>query len=984
MFLAVALLARTAAGDAVVLLDGKRLTGKVTVCDEESCVVGSHRVETSTVARIELAERPSPSAKPGTIVLTDGTQRTGTFTGLNLGFVWLGDEEIERSEVAAIVLRDSAGSADAGPRPAEPRDEPKPAGEGTAQRGLVLLNELSDFIELVNHENTAVKLDGWSLRNRKGVAIELSGEIAAGGLLVVSLDRHPAFLDDVPGSLGLLADGEPMDGVTWGSFDPGDVLLCRGGRCQSPEIWNVLARLPGSKTAFASRQWASLDAEHATPGGANPYPPVSAFAAVDGFVFPRKAHLSWYGSQGAASYRIQVAADREFTKPLHEVTVNAAKVDALVQESYDVPALDPGDYFWRAQSIGTAGERAPFSRAISFSIDPAVGPAQIASLDEPRRYQSDGIDVRLLPVPRTLQRKDTAMLQLEAVSENNPRAWDEPDPETSRPYCARAAVASIVKYYGGSINIDRLSYEGFKDAAPGPELDLPETGMVDEMISKLLAYAIGTSGTYHPNGCSPRLPRNRRNVIYTCHGSPCPPCGEGSNRHFFNELWSDIKSEIDAGRPIVATNVDHVFLIIGYGKRHGRDAYVWLDESGTITADWSGDFVWHEGARSRFHSYWTGLGKIELARQENLVLDSDNDGMVDFDEQKRFKTRAGNPDSDDDDVKDKQDVRASIFDPEHGYARNVPRSRSRWAELDEIARKTHPEARDIDNDKLPMERDPDSDNGKCKDGQEDFDGDGVRESPTESNNFAKEDDVLNADGRCAEAWTGKVRYREWQRQPNGTLTDATYEINARMNEVRKLEIRDPEAMAQGKRGDLWATTIGFSCQGTAIRAVFRQNGPGISCFGGGSAVTPAHPAESGMIQRSHVERSLASLFGYEVPRRGLYMLGCDTGSVAAPQQMIHCTTPRASWSALLPYAFPVIGRPPDGPQATPRTDPSVRTLNEAGEMEGTYAGQEVDSNGVVHGAEASWRLCRPRVSCGEPPPLPSPETVDAPTPVGGG
>ena len=76
----------------------------------------------------------------------------------------------------------------------------------------------------------------------------------------------------------------------------------------------------------------------------------------------------------------------------------------------------------------------------------------------------------------------------------------------------------------------------------------------------------------------------------------------------------------------------------------------------------------------------------------------------DFDETRRFHTNPGDPDTDQDGVKDKADIRASVFDSKHGYALG------------------HPEGRDFDGDGQPMELDQDADGGGCFDGQEDGNG----------------------------------------------------------------------------------------------------------------------------------------------------------------------------------------------------------------------------------------------------------------------
>ena len=178
--LAVALLARIAAADAVVLRDGSRLSGTVTMCDEEGCSIAGKRVMVEEIARIELVEGKEipASAGAGSVVLANGTVRHGTFTALNLGYVWIGEEEIERSEVAAVVLL-ATPMALPTPPPAgaqQPLAElPSVVAAAEASEAHLLLNEMRlstaedapGFVELINRGGEAVHLEGWSVRNDK-------------------------------------------------------------------------------------------------------------------------------------------------------------------------------------------------------------------------------------------------------------------------------------------------------------------------------------------------------------------------------------------------------------------------------------------------------------------------------------------------------------------------------------------------------------------------------------------------------------------------------------------------------------------------------------------------------------------------------------------------------------------------------------------------------------------------------------------------
>jgi hypothetical protein len=114
---------------------------------------------------------------------------------------------------------------------------------------------------------------------------------------------------------------------------------------------------------------------------------------------------------------------------------------------------------------------------------------------------------------------------------------------------------------------------------------------------------------------------------------------------------------------------------------------------------------------------------LPVFSEAEIAMDLDGDGIVDFDESERFGTDPDNDDSDKDNVKDKDDVRASIYDEHFGYAISG----------DLIGR-------DYDGDGIAIEMDEDADGGGCFDGMEDFDLDGKYREP-ETWNFDENDDA---------------------------------------------------------------------------------------------------------------------------------------------------------------------------------------------------------------------------------------------------
>lgn len=125
-----------------------------------------------------------------------------------------------------------------------------------------------------------------------------------------------------------------------------------------------------------------------------------------------------------------------------------------------------------------------------------------------------------------------------------------------------------------------------------------------------------------------------------------------------------------------------------------------------------------------------------LSDEPEIHMDSDNDGLVDFDETYRFGTDRYRADTDGDGVTDKDDMRGYLFDVNGVYSLKKPN----------INKKTDINtAADWDGDGVPKERDPDNDHSKddgCNDGQEDVNYDG-KQNGDETSNFDKNDDRID-------------------------------------------------------------------------------------------------------------------------------------------------------------------------------------------------------------------------------------------------
>ena len=294
---------------------------------------------------------------------------------------------------------------------------------------------------------------------------------------------------------------------------------------------------------------------------------------------------------------------------------------------------------------------------------------------------------RELGITHKVQRKDTYMLCLGWGSNGEPFdgqfAWDKPHPTSiTHPtgsllddkYCARASVSMIASYYGGTLSQDRISYYYFEEWSGSPYRDGKPEGDL---------------------GCGSGMPQEEAlrwalNWATITHYSGKPS---------FNQ----IRSWIDFGRPILRRHVHaqgaHSTVIDGYDT-YGERVHV-LDP-------------WYTSSEY-YHSWWADYGSLNVEEvwvppasatgrsdEGTIWMDSDGDGVYDFDEIYRFGTNRYGSDTDGDGVNDKEEIISYTFLSDHSYdASDVRRP-------------------DPDGDGNRCELDYDSDNGGVRDGLEDL------------------------------------------------------------------------------------------------------------------------------------------------------------------------------------------------------------------------------------------------------------------------
>ncbi len=539
--------------------------------------------------------------------------------------------------------------------------------------GVAVLHTGAGLVDILDNDADQVALYASSTHNSQTIR----SFMAYGGL------AGPAAADAV--AAGLWPAGEAASlSVGSGAQEEGVVPSSRS-----------VGVLPG-QDGRSPDGWAVYMGSDITPGQPNPTPRSYWSTTADGATMGSDGFaLGWAWTPGA-TYQFQMDDDPAFGSPL---------VDTILAQPRYVPAIPPpaGVYWWRVRAI-VDGVPAAWSAAARVTVIAVV--EAYAAGDEASALTT--VDQVVLAMTWLRQRKDTRLLCLDGDNEGNPassaneEAWDAIHPDAiythGRNNCVRASIAMIVTHYGGNLSQDRLSYQLFENnGSPienagqlnNPQLDLghDHTTLVcggnGSNGGTLFAWALGI---------------NVADYTYGHINTSAKPS------------FAQIRTWIDAGRPIMRFNSGHQTVIGGYrtlgdGTQQIRlfdpwTATTWETYSGVAITCWYVPPASAPGVRSDEATIWS---------------DADGDGIMDWDEQVRFHTDATSADTDQDWVQDKQDIREYVFNTAGTYSlRNA----------------------DLDGDGQRKELDPDNDADGSVDGCEDTNYNGKYESGLgETDNF---------------------------------------------------------------------------------------------------------------------------------------------------------------------------------------------------------------------------------------------------------
>ena len=295
-------------------------------------------------------------------------------------------------------------------------------------------------------------------------------------------------------------------------------------------------------------------------------------------------------------------------------------------------------------------------------------------------------------------RRDTKMLNLGYMGNSYLYSWDRPNLETViEPHessrCWAAAIEVMNHFYGGNLTQDEIVYKAkFKDNDP--------------LLSPFYkdASKLTDPNTNEPTG------ETATTLKWALHTDVL-------NYHTGTPSYAIIKNAIDRGKLIYIDVEKHAMVIYGYVGDASNYAfyYAFIDNDGNVS-----NSLYYNTPILAYAIPDVIYGDVEKS-DSRIHMDSDNDGITDFEEEERFFTNPLLADTDNDGIEDKRE----IYDYTASATNKTPVSSNPYGKIlipsgvsnpiYEDYNKIYNEA-DFNKNNIFAEKDPDDDGDGIEDG----------------------------------------------------------------------------------------------------------------------------------------------------------------------------------------------------------------------------------------------------------------------------
>lgn len=327
--------------------------------------------------------------------------------------------------------------------------------------------------------------------------------------------------------------------------------------------------------------------------------------------------FSWIPVDGIEEYRVIIRNQAQ------QIIYN----QKTSSTSLTIP-LQQGDYFW----VVFGGDKYEIERCY-VTLDNGCDIQNYENLS----IEDANINTNIYKqhyIPKIAARRDTKMLNLGYLGNSYLYSWDRPNldisyhemHEDSR--CWAIAIETLNHFYGGNLTQDEIVYKGkFLESDPllspfykdGATFKDPITKELNGDVTRTMKWALHTSSlNYH-------------------EGSP---------------TYAIVKNAIDNNKLIYASISNHAVIIYGYVGNADNYAfyYAFIDNEGHI-----GNSLDYDKPILEYAIPDVTYGDVEMT-DYRIHMDSDNDGITNFEEEERFLTNPFLADTDSDGIEDKREI----------------------------------------------------------------------------------------------------------------------------------------------------------------------------------------------------------------------------------------------------------------------------------------------------------------------------------------
>ena len=509
----------------------------------------------------------------------------------------------------------------------------------------------SSWLEIKNVGGSAVAMSEFQIVNANDSAFSLGDDsLAVNEILRICQNQaacgdaektlvNSVFGWDSTGEAILKKDTSMVSYVAWGQAGPHAAAAAEAGvwndsldyfpaeahvqQHNADYIKNTFFRLKSKKSGYATDDWFAFTSND-NPAKANSVPlPIKTSANQPVYkLIPGENDVlfSWLPVKGINSYRVIVRDQNG--NDIHNQETSGTSVTL---------ALAPGSYSWTVLGSDEYAGRECYKMESGKCVDSQP----FENLD----IKFSNINTRIfkqLHIHEIAARRDTRMLNLYYGYASYNFSWDKPNLGASdyEPMedgrCWAVAIQVMNHLYGGNLTQDEIVYK--TKAVEGDPLLSPffnEGNRFDD-LNPSLRYPKGNTGEALKWAL-------HTNVLNYSKGNPS---------------YTTVKNAIDQRKPVFVSTSDHAMVIYGYVGDADEYAfyYAFYDNNGHVT-----NSLYHDAEIIEYLIPEVTYGDVEMS-EITVHMDSDGDGITDFEEINRFGTDPLWVDSDNDGIEDKREI----------------------------------------------------------------------------------------------------------------------------------------------------------------------------------------------------------------------------------------------------------------------------------------------------------------------------------------